>query len=138
MKFEYVAFCSNSNNFWGDEIKNLDFTKKFPGASWLPFLAIQCEKIGIKVVSGKYAIEKKLPPHKILIIQELISKHGKKLIKMGSTPFIIMSGESKLYAYYYYDFFNWLSKEFKYKLTFFNEYNNLERFYFPSFFYQNL
>jgi len=137
MKFEYVAFCSNSNNFWGDEIKNLDFTNKFPGASWIPYLSEKCENHNIKLISGKKAIESKISARKILVIQEMNSWHGINLINKGAFPLIIFSGESKLYAYYYYDFFRTFSKPFYHRLTFFeNKFlsnNKFSHFFFPSF-----
>ena len=138
MKIQYIAFCSNSNSFWDDKLKDLNFTKKYPGASWLPYLAKFSEKSGVNLISGKKALDAMILPEKILVIQELNSRHGRKLINRGSTPFIIMSGESKLYAYYFYDFFNFFSRRFKFKLSFFDKNYNFEHFNFPSFSSENL
>ena len=138
MKIQNIAFCSNSSSFWDEELVNLNYTKKYPGASWLPYLAKYLDKLEINLISGKKALEKNILPEKILVIQELNSRHGRELINRGSTPFLIMSGESKLYAYYYYDFFNFLSRKFKFKLTFFDKNYKFEYFKFPSFSYKNL
>ena len=143
MKFTYLAICSNTQLFWSEQITDLNFTKNYPGSSWLPIFSSICKKeLGIKIISGYNALEKKINPEEILVIQEMNSWHGIKLIKKGAFPFLILSGESMLYAVYYYDFFRYISKPFKYKLTFFDKKyltsKKIHHYYFPSFFAKKL
>lgn len=99
MKYTHVAICSNSDSLWDNSNFNLNYTKNIPGASWVPFFKKKCEEKGIKVVSGYSILKAKIDYEKVLIIQELNSWHAISLINKGAKPFLILSGESKLYAY---------------------------------------
>ncbi len=101
----------------------------------------------IKMTSGAKALElvKKgdIHPENIYVVQELLAKDAKKLLKLGAKPFLLTSGETTIWAPLLYDNLEKESKLFSHKMLFkgsfkdlggINEFNH--HFYFSSYFYK--
>ena len=137
------AFCTNNLDFNKNKILDSSIANNFPGAGWIPMLGSLLQKSGFIFLSGDIALEaiksNKYKAKDIAIIQEENSTIGNILLKKGAFPFLIFSGESPLFASYFYKNIFKISKSFKYKFFFKGVYfnNNLEHenfiFYFPSF-----
>ena len=137
------AFCTNNLEFNNNNILDSSIAYNFPGAGWIPMLGALLQKNGFIFLSGDIALEaiknNKYKANDIAIIQEENSTIGNKLLEKGVFPFLIFSGESPLFASYFYKNIFKISKSFKYKFFFKGAYlkNNLEHndfiFYFPSF-----
>ncbi|RXJ79197.1 glycosyltransferase family 10 domain-containing protein [Arcobacter sp. F2176] len=141
-----IAICSNIPVFWNNKVLDKEHCKKYFGASWFPIFADLVKELNYDVLSGDIALkminENKIDATNILIIQELNSKHGKELFKLGAKAFILMAAESPLFSYFFYDNLNRISRPFMFKALFDGSFkiinqkidnNKNSQFYFPSY-----
>ena len=117
-----VAICTDEQEFQANRILDKSLAKKFPGALWVSFLADFLKKNGIEVVTGDIALlniqTRRLRPKDILVIQHLDSIEGKKMVNLGAIPFILISFESPLYGYSFYDRLPGIAPKFSNRILF--------------------
>ena len=101
-----IAFCTAATVFHENRILDANIAKDFPGALWVTRLAQFSQERGIEVVTGDIAIariqEGALIPSDILVIQEENYTQGFELVGLGAKPFLLVCGESPLYARNFY------------------------------------
>ena len=118
----HIAYCSNNEAFKKDRLRDKSWSYLFPGSGWITCLYDLADKLGIDVVSGDIAIEnvlsKKWNPKDVHVIQEMQSGDGCKLIELGAVQFLIICFEAPLYAPFFYDKVDDISRGFKYGLGF--------------------
>ncbi len=99
---------------------------------------------GIKAVSGKKALElirkREILPEHIYVVQEILAKDAKKLLKLGAKPFLLTSGETTIWAPLLYDNLEKEAQIFKHKILFKGSFKNFgginkfnHHFYFSSY-----
>lgn len=118
---------------------------KFPGASWPSELNRILTNSQFSCVTADVALEmlskKIIRPENILVIQHNTDPLSKKLIELGSIPFLITIFESPLYAPNFYNSISILEKIFCHSLVFCDlkdENSKRSAVRFPSFFQKNL
>ncbi|MEI7842808.1 MAG: glycosyltransferase family 10 [Gallionellaceae bacterium] len=101
-----IAFCTNASVFQNNQILDENIAKEYPGALWVTMLYRAARECGIEVLTGDVAISNvasnKFLASNVLVIQEEDSPHGLELIRIGAVPFVVLSGESPLYASKFY------------------------------------
>jgi len=137
------AYCTNNKIFNNNKIFDITFANNFPGASWIPLLSNTLKDNGLVLLTGDVVLESikigKFKPTDIYIIQEENSTIGNLLLKKGCFPLLIFSGESPLFASFFYKNIFKLSKAYKFKIFFKGAFssNKFEKddliLYFPSF-----
>lgn len=145
----YLTFCSDSEAFLGNRLIDRKWSDRFPGVGWITSLYEISVSYGVQISSGDIALKNviagKWDVKQIYVIQELESKTGSKLLELGAIPFLITCFEASIYAPYFYDNIDSISKKFKFKLGFgFKDSaspNRLEQkiwFRFPSFYVNDI
>lgn len=139
----HFAYCSDNEAFNKDQLCDQQWSYLFPGSGWITSLYREAGEAGITVVSGDIAIEniasKKWQPKDVYIIQEMESKDGFKLLALGANAFLITCLEAPIYAPFFYDNIDRITKNFKFSLGFgFSETTRNLPFRFPSFFLEDL
>jgi len=146
----HFAYCSDNEAFNKDQLRNQQWSYRFPGSGWITSLYRAAGDAGITVVSGDIAIaniaSKKWLPNDVYVIQEMESRDGFKLLALGANAFLITCLEAPIYAPFFYDNIDRIAKNFKFSLGFgFSETlskvpaltKNLQ-FRFPSFYLEDM
>lgn len=138
-----IVYCTAAVVFQENRILDENIAKNYPGALWLTELSQVAREHGMSVLTGDVAITKiqneSLQPSEILIIQEENCTIGFELIKMGAKPFLLVCGESPLYARNFYAHLPEISALFKNRLLFRGVFSNTSKgginhiLHFPSF-----
>lgn len=132
-----IIFSTKILEFQKNKIFDKDFSKQYPGAGWLPILKELAIKNDFNIVTCDVALDSKINIKNSYLIQDLNTKNGKKLLKKGAKGVCLISLESPLFSYYFYDNFNKISKNFKNYFCFSGiidfESKNPEKVFFPSF-----
>jgi glycosyl transferase family 10 (putative fucosyltransferase) len=147
---KYLAICIEPPIFQHNRILDLNWTKKYPGTSWLPLLKDMLAKHDIEVVTGDVAYghvtsaqdwrKSYWQAEDIYVYQEWDSPDGNILVDLGAKPLIMTCFESPVFAYAYYDRLEKFAKIYKHKVLFsgFHQHYksdlNSHNLYFPSFF----
>ena len=99
----------------------------YPGSGWIYCMYQNSIKYGFEIASGDIAIQNvmqgKWKAKEILIIQEMSSKSGDRLLELGGIPFIITCFESPLYAPNFYRKITEIAEKFRFSIGF--GFNNL-------------
>ena len=107
MKPDKIAICNDTREFQNNRIFDKVWARKYPGVLWVYFFAQLARRKGYYLVTGDIALSHVEAgywnPKEILVIQELDSLYGRKLIELGAVPTILTGFESPLYAYNFYD-----------------------------------
>jgi hypothetical protein len=118
----HLAFCSDTASFSQDQLRNQQWSSKFPGAGWITCLYDLADESGIQVASGDVAIGKiksnKWRVDDVYVIQEMQSVEATKLLNMGAKAFLITCAEAPLYAPFFFDHICRLSKSFQFTMGF--------------------
>lgn len=139
----YLAYCSDNDVFKKDQLRNQQWSYRFPGSGWITCLYRIAGESGITVVSSDIAIEniatKQWLAKDVYVIQEMESHMGSELLALGAVAFLISCGEAPIYAPCFYDNIDHIAKNFRFTLGFgFSETPRNLPFRFPSFFLEDL
>lgn len=146
----HLAFCSDTEAFNKDQLRDRQWSLRFPGSGWVSCLYGIAAKAGINVASGDVAIaniaSNKWNAKDIYVIQDMVSADAVKLLDSGARPFLATCLEAPLYAPRFYDNIGRITAGFKYRLGFgFSEdqygakgSRNSLQFRFPSYFLDDL
>jgi hypothetical protein len=141
----HLAYCSDTEAFSRDQLRDKAWSYRFPGSGWLTCLYQLADEAGMDVVSGDVALAH-VAAHKwnaqdVHVIQEMTSAVASKLLDAGAIPFLITCLEAPLYAPFFYDQVERVADNFRYSLGFGfaqGEYGTASRinlpFRFPSFY----
>ncbi|QWD21878.1 hypothetical protein G6688_01660 [Polynucleobacter paneuropaeus] len=118
----YIVYCSDNPSFASNALKVRAYADQFPGAGWVHCLYRLAKEHGLEMVSGDLAlnkvIKKEWQPSNILVIQEMDSSVGTRLVQLGANPFVLVCFEAPLYAPLFYDKKETFIAQFKHKLGF--------------------
>ena len=118
----HLAYCSDIEAFKKDQLRDQQWSYRFPGSGWITCLYSMASESGINVVSGDIAIaniaSKKWHPKDVYVIQEMESKDGSNLLALGANAFLITCLEAPIYAPFFYDNIDRFAKNFKFSLGF--------------------
>jgi len=118
----YIAYCSDNPSFASNALKVRACADQFPGAGWVHCLYQLAKEHGLEMLSGDLALKKVIKnewqPSNILVIQEMDSRIGARLVRLGANPFVLVCFEAPLYAPLFYDKKETFITRFKYKLGF--------------------
>ena len=134
-----IAICVNAEVFLKNKIIDPAVAKDYPGALWVSKLNKKNINNISNIITGDVALKDiksgLLNPSKVLVIQEDTSKYSNELISLGAKPFILLCGESPLYAKKFYYLLPEISKKFDHVILFRGYIKNASGhiFYFPSF-----
>lgn len=103
----HLVFCSDNEAFSKDQLRDKQWSYRFPGSGWITCLYRMAAESGIEVASGDVAItniaSKKWNAKDVYVIQERVSSEARRLLDMGASPFLITCLEAPLYAPFFYD-----------------------------------
>ncbi len=107
----YIAYCSDESKFHNDSLLSYEIASKFnPKPLTFYYLNKLIDKKLFCIHSGDVLIRKILSgsinPKDILLLQDINSKLGLKLLKLGAKSFYINCFESPLYAHKFYENYN--------------------------------
>ena len=128
MKYNKIAYVNDIDIFNISTLSNIEFAKKYHalGAYYL----INRLKDHYEIVWVNEAINNiengKWRPEEVLVIQDMSSKSGKKLINLGAFPFINICYEGPFIGHSYYQKINYFGKIFKKLIIFDDEYPDLK------------
>ena len=128
MKFKKIAYVNDIDIFNIDSLSDIKFARKYHaiGQNYL----INRVKDNYELVWADKAIEMiengTWESKEVLIIQEMSSKKGKKLIKLGAIPLISICFEGPFIGHSYYERINYFGRLFKKIIIFDNNYPNLK------------
>jgi len=118
----HLVYCSDSEAFSNDQLRDKLWSRRFPGSGWVTCLYSMAAESGIKVASGDVALEnissKNWSAKDVYVIQEMQSAGASKLLDLGAKPFLITCFEAPLYAPFFYDDSANIACSFKYSLGF--------------------
>ena len=116
-----VAISAEDDLFRCNRILNLDWAKKFPGASWLPMLKKNLEP-DFEVVTADIALSHVQQGYwsaeDIVVIQHVHDDVAHALVEKGALPLAITCFESPLYVGQFYDSVAQIAPRFKYRILF--------------------
>lgn len=141
---KYVAFCDDPAIFLNNRAINEREAEKYPGMSFVPMLAKLLKSQQIQLVTADIAmrkiIEGKWQANEVGLVAALGSKLADYLVKLGTQPLIVFSGESPLWMPEHYVNADRFARDFKYKILFEATFRNIHsqednnlHFYFPSY-----
>lgn len=140
----HLAYCSDVEVFNKDQLRDKQWSYRFPGSGWITCLYHIALESGISVASGDIAIANiatnKWNAKDVYVIQEMRSIDATKLLDLGAIPFLITCLEAPLYAPFFYDDIDRIANNFKFSLGFgFSDQQpkNLP-FRFPSFYLEDM
>lgn len=139
-----LAYCSDVEVFNKDQLRDKQWSYRFPGSGWVTCLYSMAVESGIHVASGDVALEniatKKWNAEDVYVIQEMNSTEATKLLDLGAKPFMITCLEAPLYAPFFYDDINRITNNFKFSLGFGfpNKQSRNLPFGFPSFYLEDM
>jgi hypothetical protein len=117
-----VAYCTDIKDFQNNNILDSAFSKKYPGASWLPMLAQALRRQGHDIATGDIAISLvksgNWDVRDVLVIEDANCHFGTELIELGAFSFLLICLESPLYAFRFYDKLNKMASKYKYRYLF--------------------
>lgn len=128
MKYNKIAYVNDIDIFNISTLSNIEFAKKYHalGAYYL----INRLKDHYEIVWVNEAINNiqngKWRPEEVLVIQDMSSKSGKKLLNLGAFPFINICYEGPFIGHSYYQKINYFGKIFKKLIIFDDEYPDLK------------
>ena len=139
----HLAYCSDIEVFKNDQLRDKQWSYRFPGSGWVTCLYQIAVEAGINVVSGDIAIanviSKKWNARDVNVIQDMESTDAFKLLGLGAKPFLITCLEASLYAPFFYDNVKRIAGNFQHSLGFgFIPSDKNLQFRFPSFFFDDL
>lgn len=118
----HLAYCSDVEAFNKDQLRDKQWSYRFPGSGWITCLYQIANESGINIVSGDIAIanvaSKKWNAKDVYVIQEMKSTDASKLLDLGANPFLITCLEAPLYAPFFYDNISRIADNFKFSLGF--------------------
>lgn len=118
----HLAYCSDIEAFNKDQLRDKQWSYRFPGSGWITCLYGMAAESGVNVVSGDVAIanvvSKKWNAKNVYVIQDMKSMMASKLLDLGANPFLITCFEAPLYAPFFYDRISSISAKFKFSLGF--------------------
>ncbi len=139
-----ISFSAEIPELRNNKLFIPDIARGYPGASWPSELNKILTNSQFCCVTADIALEmlsnKIIKPERILVIQHNMDPLSKKLIELGSIPFLITIFESPLYAPNFYNSLNKLEQIFYYSLVFCDlkdENSKRSAVRFPSFFKNN-
>lgn len=126
-----IALCNDIPGLNNNKIFDQELARFYPGAGWASIFAEKIRTLGGVVITGDVAVAKikkdEYKPEKILVIQELNSRQGELLVKMGAIPLVITCYESPMYAYRFYDNLVKNVKSYKYRVFFNGMFDGIEQ-----------
>ncbi len=136
----HLAYCSDIEVFNKDQLRDKQWSYRFPGSGWITCLYRIAQEYGISVASGDIAIAniitEKWNAKDVYVIQEMTSTDATKLLDLGAKPFLITCLEAPLYAPFFFDEINRIAENYKFSLGF--GFSNAQSknlpFRFPSFY----
>ena len=140
----HLAYCSDVEVFNKDQLRDKQWSYRFPGSGWITCLYHIALESGISVASGDIAIANiatnKWNAKDVYVIQEMRSIDATKLLDLGAKPFLITCLEAPLYAPFFYDDINRIANSFKFSLGFgfSNQQPKNLPFRFPSFYLEDM
>lgn len=118
----YLAFCSDNEAFSKDQLRDKQWSYRFPGSGWITCLYRMAAEAGIEVASGDVAIANiaanKWNASDVYVIQEMQTQQAVKLLDLGAKPFLITCFEAPLYAPFFYDEICKAAANFKFSMGF--------------------
>lgn len=146
----HFAFCSDIEEFNKDQLRDKQWSYRFPGSGWITCVYRMAAESGINVASGDVALaniaSKKWNAKEVYVIQDMTSTDAAKLLDLGAMPFLITCFEAPLYAPFFYDSVVQIADRFKFNLGFgflngqggaIGEKTRLQ-FRFPSFYFDDM
>lgn len=141
-----VIVSAEDDLFKMNRIMNVDWAKKYPGASWINCLQVLMKgefELATSDVALSHINTNFWNIQDLYIIQHGTDKNAEELINRGARPLILTCFESPLYIGSFYDNFQNASMKFPTKIVpnglFLNQKSNEnDFFYFPSFFQNEL
>lgn len=128
MKFKKIAYVNDIDIFNINSLSDIKFARKYH-AIYLHYL-INKVKNDYELVWADKAIEMikngKWNSKEVLIIQEMSSKKGNMLVKLGAIPLISICYEGPFIGHSYYEKINYFGKLFKKIIIYDNNYPNLQ------------
>jgi hypothetical protein len=98
-----LAFCSGIRQFDGNRLRDRDWSRRFPGTSWITSLFERQDSLDIQVASGDQALAKVRSGDwratEVHVVQELDARQGRELCRRGAIPAVLTVFESPLVAY---------------------------------------
>lgn len=138
-----VALCTGAAPFSENQILQREIARRYPGALWVPELAVRLYQRGIEMVTGDVALRQvragERQASEIWVIEEDRSFEAEQLIRLGAKGKVLLCCESPLFAASFYQGLNQTSSNFDHCVVFrgaLKEANPLvesHTLYFPSF-----
>lgn len=98
-----IAICSDIRQFDANQLRDRDWSRRFPGAGWVTNLFERQSEFGTEVASGDVALRRvksgQWQAGDVQVVQELDAWHGRDLCRLGATPAVLTVFESPLVAY---------------------------------------
>ena len=118
----HLAICSDIKEFKEDQLRDEQWSRKFPGSGWITCLYDLATRSSINISSGDIAIQNiksnKWVATDVYVIQDMASKEAEFLLALGAKPFLITCFESPLYAPSFYRNIDQIADKFIYKMGF--------------------
>ncbi|MFA6013859.1 MAG: glycosyltransferase family 10 [Gallionellaceae bacterium] len=140
----YLAFCSDVSAFNRDQLRDQQWSYRFPGSGWITCLYQMAAHFGIAIASGDVALmnvkSRQWDAGDVYVIQDMESIQATQLLKLGAVPFLITCFEAPLYAPFFYDKIHRLATRFKFSFGYgFTKHSgNLSPFRFPSYYLRDI
>jgi len=124
-----IAIANDIDIFNIENLLNIDFARKYH-AIGIHFLIKEIKENNYEIVWADTAIENinngDWNAKDVLIIQEMSSKNGKILEKLGSIPFLCMCFEGPFIGHWFYEKINKFGKKFNKILIFDDQYHSIQ------------
>ncbi len=118
----HIAICNGVEAFAGDRLRDRQWSRRFPGSGWISCLYQKAPVLGVGVASGDVAWANvqsgKWKAQDVLVIQEMVSVEGTKLLDAGASAFLVTCLEAPLYAPFFYDEIYRIAADFKFSMGF--------------------
>lgn len=117
-----ITISIDSISFNYNRIFDTNWAKKFPGSMSFSVLAQFVQKAGFDIVTADVALSHVKAGYwdarDVLVAQDMDSPNGLELIKLGSVPKVLISFESPVFAYPFYDSLATLAPQFEHRILF--------------------
>ena len=146
----HLAYCSDIEAFSNDQLRDKQWSYRFPGSGWITCMYRIAAESGVTVASGDIAIanvlSNKWNARDVCVIQDMESNAAIKLLGLGAKPFLITCLEAPLYAPFFHDNISGIAVNFKFSMGFGFLENKLGtvtskknlRFRFPSYYLEDI
>lgn len=136
----YLVFCSDNPAFNRDQLRDQQWSYRFPGSGWITCLYQMAAESGVTLVSGDVALLNIQAGYwdvkDVYVIQDMSSVQATQILELGAVPFLITCFEAPLYAPFFYDKIHRLAERFIFSFGcgFTEHSGNLFPFRFPSYY----